>query len=65
MVSTTDSLAAHDGQFRRLAFLERAGLERIASADSKPILRRLGFPAITTATPFVWTPPGSGDSSAT
>ena len=29
-----------------------------ASADSEPILRRLGFSAITTTTPFVWTPPG-------
>jgi GNAT superfamily N-acetyltransferase len=29
-----------------------------ASTDSAPILRRLGFRAITTTTPFVWTPPG-------
>lgn len=27
-----------------------------ASADSAPILRRLGFRAITTTTPYVWTP---------
>lgn len=33
-----------------------------ASADSEPILRRLGFRAITTTTPFVWTPPVTGDS---
>jgi hypothetical protein len=29
-----------------------------ASADSAPILRRLGFRAVTTTTPYVWTPPG-------
>ena len=28
-----------------------------ASADSTPILRRLGFRAVTTTTPYVWTPP--------
>jgi len=28
-----------------------------ASADSEPILRRLGFVAVTTTTPYVWTPP--------
>jgi GNAT superfamily N-acetyltransferase len=28
-----------------------------ASADSKPILLRLGFQAITTTTPYIWTPP--------
>ncbi|RAX46014.1 GNAT family N-acetyltransferase [Arthrobacter sp. AQ5-06] len=33
-----------------------------ASAESEPILRRLGFRAITTTTPFVWTPPARGDS---
>ena len=27
-----------------------------ASDDSAPILRRLGFRAITTTTPYVWTP---------
>jgi GNAT superfamily N-acetyltransferase len=32
-----------------------------ASTDSEPILRRLGFRAITTTTPFVWTPPARGD----
>ncbi len=36
-----------------------------AAADSEPILRRLGFQAITTTTPFVWTPTGSGHSHAT
>jgi GNAT superfamily N-acetyltransferase len=28
-----------------------------ASADSRPILERLGFRAVTTTTPYVWTPP--------
>ena len=31
-----------------------------ASADSEPILLRLGFQAITTTTPYVWTPPAAG-----
>ncbi|MFC3575651.1 GNAT family N-acetyltransferase [Streptomyces yaanensis] len=30
-----------------------------ASDDSAPILRRLGFRAVTTTTPYVWTPPHS------
>lgn len=30
-----------------------------ASDDSAPILRRLGFRAVTTTTPYVWTPPRS------
>jgi GNAT superfamily N-acetyltransferase len=29
-----------------------------ASKDSSPILRRLGFQAVTTTTPYVWTPRG-------
>jgi GNAT superfamily N-acetyltransferase len=29
-----------------------------ASKDSAPILRRLGFEAVTTTTPYVWTPQG-------
>ena len=28
-----------------------------ASSDSRPILERLGFVAVTTTTPYVWTPP--------
>ncbi|WP_443063640.1 GNAT family N-acetyltransferase [Streptomyces sp. NBC_00663] len=32
-----------------------------ASDDSAPILRRLGFTAVTTTTPYVWTPEASGD----
>lgn len=31
-----------------------------ASDDSRPILERLGFVAVTTTTPYVWTPPASG-----
>ncbi|MET8944801.1 GNAT family N-acetyltransferase [Streptomyces sp. NPDC004542] len=31
-----------------------------ASADSAPILRRLGFHAVTTTTPYVWSPEGRG-----
>lgn len=30
-----------------------------ASDDSAPILRRLGFHAVSTTTPYVWSPPGS------
>jgi GNAT superfamily N-acetyltransferase len=33
-------------------------LEVDASDDSRPILERLGFVAVTTTTPFVWHPPG-------
>jgi GNAT superfamily N-acetyltransferase len=29
-----------------------------ASADSRPILERLGFAIVATTTPFVWSPPG-------
>jgi GNAT superfamily N-acetyltransferase len=32
-------------------------LETDASDDSRPILERLGFVAVATTTPFVWTPP--------
>jgi GNAT superfamily N-acetyltransferase len=32
-----------------------------ASADSAPILRRLGFRAVTTTTAYVWTPPPGWD----
>jgi GNAT superfamily N-acetyltransferase len=30
-----------------------------ASADSRPILERLGFVAVTTTTPYVWSPPNA------
>src|SRR5215472_12873552 len=33
-------------------------LETDASDNSRPILERLGFTAVTTTTPFVWSPPG-------
>jgi GNAT superfamily N-acetyltransferase len=32
-------------------------LETDASDDSRPILERLGFTAVTTSTPYVWSPP--------
>jgi GNAT superfamily N-acetyltransferase len=32
-------------------------LETDASADSRPILERLGFTPVTTTTPYVWSPP--------
>ena len=32
-------------------------LEVDASDDSRPILERLGFQAVTTTTPYVWSPP--------
>jgi GNAT superfamily N-acetyltransferase len=32
-------------------------LEVDASGDSRPILERLGFTAVTTTTPYVWSPP--------
>jgi hypothetical protein len=31
-------------------------LEVDASADSQPILERLGFVAVTTTTPYIWKP---------
>jgi GNAT superfamily N-acetyltransferase len=48
IVTYRANLAAHRG-FRYL--------QVDASADSRPILERLGFMAVTTTTPFVWTPP--------
>jgi hypothetical protein len=35
-----------------------------ASDDSAPILRRLGFTAVTTTTPYVWTPPAAATRPA-
>lgn len=37
-----------------------AYLQVDASDDSAPILRRLGFHAVTTTTPYVWSPPAAG-----
>ena len=39
-------------------------LEVDASDESRPILERLGFQAVTTTTPYVWSPPKgrTGDS---
>jgi len=34
-------------------------LEVDASSNSRPILERLGFTAVTTTTPYVWSPPES------
>ncbi len=38
----------------------RTMLQVDASDDSRPILQRLGFTAVTTTTPYVFTPPGAG-----
>lgn len=45
------------GVYRALKAL-RPHLLVEASDDSAPILRRLGFRAVTTTTPYVWTPAG-------
>jgi GNAT superfamily N-acetyltransferase len=37
----------------------RRYLEVDASDDSRPILERLGFAAVTTTTPYVWSPPAA------
>jgi GNAT superfamily N-acetyltransferase len=37
----------------------RRYIEVDASDDSRPILERLGFVAVTTTTPWVWSPPGA------
>lgn len=49
------ALVAH--RARRAALRGVRYLEVDASDDSRPILRRLGFTAVTTTTPYVWTPP--------
>jgi GNAT superfamily N-acetyltransferase len=45
---------------RRAALAAERGrryIETDASDDSRPILERLGFTAVTTTTPYVWSPP--------
>ena len=49
------ALVAH--RARLAAERGRRYLEVDASDDSRPILERLGFVAVTTTTPYVWTPP--------
>jgi GNAT superfamily N-acetyltransferase len=49
------ALVAH--RARLAAERGRRYLEVDASDDSRPILERLGFVAVTTTTPFVWSPP--------
>ena len=47
---------------RRARFAVRTGaryLQVDASDDSAPILQRLGFVAVATTTPYLWTPPDS------
>jgi hypothetical protein len=39
-------------------------LETDASDDSRPILERLGFRAVTTTTPYVWSPPTGSTADA-
>jgi GNAT superfamily N-acetyltransferase len=48
LVAERAKLAAHRG---------RLYLQVDASDDSRPILERLGFVAVTTTTPYVWCPP--------
>lgn len=63
MADVAALLAAYDDQVRpsearNLPAAARGVrfLQVDASDDSRPILERLGFVAITTTTPYVWTP---------
>jgi GNAT superfamily N-acetyltransferase len=52
---------------RRAAIARERGIRYLqvdASDDSRPILERLGFVALTTTTPYVWSPPVQNDRSA-
>ena len=49
------ALVAHRAQLA--AERGRRCIEVDASDDSRPILERLGFVAVTTTTPYVWSPP--------
>ena len=51
------ALVAH--RARLAADRGRRYLEVDASDDSRPILERLGFVAVTTTTPYVWSPPAA------
>jgi GNAT superfamily N-acetyltransferase len=51
------ALVAH--RARLAAERGRRYIEVDASDDSRPILERLGFVAVTTTTPYVWSPPAS------
>lgn len=64
---TTDIAWRGRGIYRALV-AARAGLAAArghrylqvdASSDSRPILERLGFVAVTTTTPYIWTPAGA------
>ncbi|MDQ1721506.1 MAG: hypothetical protein QOI26_1240, partial [Pseudonocardiales bacterium] len=51
---------------RRAQFAVQVGnryLQVDASADSAPILQRLGFVAVATTTPYLWTPSGPASST--
>ena len=52
------ALVAH--RARLAAERGRRYIEVDASDDSRPILERLGFVAVTTTTPYVWSPPVAG-----
>ena len=52
------ALVAH--RARLAAERGRGYIEVDASDDSRPILERLGFVAVTTTTPYVWSPPVAG-----
>jgi GNAT superfamily N-acetyltransferase len=52
------ALVAHRAQLA--AARGRRFIEVDASDDSRPILERLGFVAVTTTTPYVWSPPARG-----
>jgi GNAT superfamily N-acetyltransferase len=43
----------------------RSYIEVDASDDSRPILERLGFVAVTTTTPYVWSPPSGAPAGVT
>jgi GNAT superfamily N-acetyltransferase len=54
------TLVAH--RARLAAERGRRYLQVDASDDSRPILERLGFVAVTTTTPYIWSPPSAGET---